>query len=259
MLLALQASEFVSELYRGRWLDKKRLPASARIVDQALHLRAVLRFHGQGKSAVSHRDDRLLQILLIGRALDHVVELFPHFLVCQAHLPSDSCKCGRGVVRDLILRKNAARDLLFHRPMRRKAVREHGKQPLRISVLQNLPRTAAHPQALRDLKQLARGQRQRSMDPAQRIPHVGEALYGGSPRAAINGLRLFRLLQHPFCRRKVGNRMQRIRFLLSHRGSKMRFKDLQYLIVFQCVQYSRVHNISPENIVRPRPFRRAGA
>jgi len=84
-------------------------------MDHAGHGGAVFRPDGHHITAAPHRDDGILQHLLVGRRAQHLVELVADPLVAEAHGAADGGQLRRGVVVEFILREHAALDLLLQK------------------------------------------------------------------------------------------------------------------------------------------------
>ena len=76
-------------------------------MDQSADLRAVLRLDRDRIAPVAHCDDRLLQVFLIQRALDDVVQLFLDAFGGDPKLSADARELGGRVVEDLVLGQDA--------------------------------------------------------------------------------------------------------------------------------------------------------
>ena len=73
----------------------------------------MFRLDRQRQTPVAHGDNRLLQVLLVGGAFDHCVQLLAHALVGQADLAAQAHELGGGVIRNLVLGKDTTPDLLL--------------------------------------------------------------------------------------------------------------------------------------------------
>ncbi len=98
---------------RRHGLDKKGGACRAHVVDQTRDLVFILRFYRDHVSVLAQGNDRLAQILGVGRGCNQLLQGLFDFGALYSHMPPDIRKLGAGGVSDLFLRQNGAEDLLF--------------------------------------------------------------------------------------------------------------------------------------------------
>ena len=137
----------VPQLHHRRRLDEQGLARAALVMDEARDLPPMLRLHRDGVAAVAHGDDGILQILLIPGAADDAVELVPHLLRGDLHLPPDASQLRGCAVRHLLLGEDAAGDLVLDGRLSREPIGHQAQQPvasLLLAAQDRFPGPAGH-------------------------------------------------------------------------------------------------------------------
>ena len=122
-LLQGQLAQAVVEGDDGSGLNEEGRARGGLVVDQARHLRLVLRLDGNAVAVAAQGDHAVLQIGRIGR-VDHLRQLLVDPVPGLLDLPPDLAQGGGGVIRHLFLGDDAAADLRRQARHRIKAVKK---------------------------------------------------------------------------------------------------------------------------------------
>ena len=111
--LGLQHSDFVVSLDYCRRFNEVGRTAARGIMHHTGNFTPVFRFDRHNKTSVAHGDDRVLQILLVGRRTDHLIHFFADFQFRHPDFTPDSSQFRGSIVVQCILADNSRRDFPF--------------------------------------------------------------------------------------------------------------------------------------------------
>ncbi len=185
----LRDREIVAEADHRLGLDEQRLPRLARVVDDARHLAAVLREHGEHVAAVADRVVGLAQVREEVVVVEQLVEPALDPPVEAAGAVAGLAQLGARAIRDLSVGLEAALEPLGEPLEQRHPPADRGQAGgLRVARLEHLAGADEREQRLGDRGELARlehaallGPIDRGAEIADRAQGEGELLLGELP------------------------------------------------------------------------------
>ena len=113
LLCELQLPQLVVHVDDGLRLDEQGRSRRGLVVDYARHPGLVLQLYRDHITAVPHGDDGILKVCLVLRRSHDLLDLGSYRLVDPQDVAPDAAKLRTGAVRHLVLRKDAAGDLVL--------------------------------------------------------------------------------------------------------------------------------------------------
>ena len=260
LLICLQLPDFVVQPHDADGLNKQGRARRALVMDHARKLRLVLRLHRKTVAAVPHGNDGFLQHL--AGAVQYRAQLSVDPLLQHMHLLPHGMESGTGVIRDLILRQNAAGDLPVYLGQGLQLPEILAQRIPGIVLLLSVPavrlRPGGHGQHAGNLQQLLNGKGCRKLQPLQggvHVPYTGKADIAAKTDAVFSRLRL---ILHFLDFAAVRQRLQLPTETLSLLGMGVLRQSVQDLVKLQCLVYFFIHSPEPVLHIRRYPHRCRG-